>query len=168
MSLDIMAISLTQGLFALVDGNDYEELTKHKWHANKSGNTYYAARRIGKWPNQKTILMHRVILNTPKGMDTDHQNHYGLDNRKINLRPCTHSQNLANGRKEQCYLGKSTTSLFKGVHWNKNAQKWSAQITCNSKKSFLGYFNDEIEAAKAYDKKAKNLFREFAKLNFGD
>ena len=162
MVLDIMAIPLSQGLFALVDGEDYEELSKHKWCANKIGKTFYAVRAAGKYPNQRIIYMHRQILNAQTGDETDHHGSYGLDNRKQNIRLCTHAQNLHNQRPQ-----KNKTSKFKGVSWHKKAKKWKAQIKKGGRYMYLGCFDNEIEAAKTYDRKAKELFGKFALLNFG-
>jgi hypothetical protein len=82
-------IPLTQGKFAIVDAEDYERLSKYKWHVDKGDSTYYAARGIV----GKNFRMHREILNAPEGLVVDHRNHNGLDNRKKNLRLCTRSQN---------------------------------------------------------------------------
>ncbi|MGD9109346.1 MAG: hypothetical protein PVG93_00265, partial [Phycisphaerales bacterium] len=71
-------IPLTQGYFAIVDADDYERLSQYKWHVNKRGNTFYACRN----EKDKTIFMHREILNASDGMECDHINHNGLDNRK--------------------------------------------------------------------------------------
>jgi len=148
-----MAIPLTQGLYALVDGEDYLSLIQHKWHAQKDGNTYYAVRYRG-------IKMHREILRLSTGVQADHRNSNGLDNRKCNLRICTNSENNAN-RRIQCH-----SSRFKGVTWIKRDKKWQSQIGFNGKLIYLGRFDDEIKAAEAYDKAAKRLFGEFAKTNF--
>lgn len=153
-------ILLTQGKVALVDDEDYEWLNQWKWYAIKRGNIFYAARYIGKWPKQRTILMHREILNVPKGAEIDHINCKGLNNRKSNLRICTHQQNTQNQRKP-----KYKSSKYKGVHWSRIAKKWAATIRHNNKGIHLGYFVNQIEAAKTYNKKAKALFGEFARLN---
>lgn len=158
MKLSIMAIPLTQGLFALVDGEDYEQLSKHKWYAKKNRNTFYAVRMIYK--PKKTILMHRVIMNAQPREEIDHRTRYGLDNRKTNLRFCTHAQNLQNQQSQ------NGTSKYKGVCWHNRDKKWHTQIKHNGKNIHIGYFNNEIEAAKAYDRKAKELFGDFAYLNF--
>ena len=76
-----MAIPLTRGFYTLVDGDDYEELSKHKWFAQKGRYTYYAERTVGKRPNRRAVLMHRVILGLLKGIQADHRNGCGLDNR---------------------------------------------------------------------------------------
>lgn len=165
MILDIMAIPLSRGLLALVDGEDHEWLNQWKWWALKVKNKYYAVRT--QWLKVEkryiTILMHRQIMNTPKGMETDHISRCCLDNRKSNLRVCTSSENHRNT------TGKvNKTSTYKGVCWNKKHKQWCANITHNKKTYYLGHFSNEAKAAKAYDKKAKELFGEFACLNFGE
>ena len=92
-------------------------------------------------------------------MEIDHINGNGLDYRKCNLRVCTHQQNLQNQRIQK------GVSKFKGVCWHKASQKWMAKIKHNYKTIYLGVFNNEIDAAKSYNKKAKELFGEFARLN---
>jgi hypothetical protein len=158
-------IPLTQGKYAIVDPEDFERLSKHKWHAFKSKNTFYAERavRVGKVRKQVVIKMHREILKVPDGLLVDHKNHNGLDNRKANLRPATRAENSRNRRK---FRKRKCRSRFKGVSWNKDRKKWSARILFNRDMKFIGYFDDEIEAAKAYDEAAKKYHREFAVLNF--
>lgn len=144
----------------MVDNEDFNWLSKHKWHAIKAHNTFYAARHFGKRPNRKRIWMHREILNVPKGKQTDHINHHGWDNRKVNLRICTRSQNHQNEKPQ-----KGKTSNYKGVFLQKHNQKWQAQIKINAQPVHLGFFVNERDAAKAYNDKAKELFGEFAHLN---
>lgn len=107
--------------------------------------------------------MHREILKVPDGMFVDHINHNGLDDRKANLRPATSAENNRNRRKS---TKRKYHSRFKGVSWNKDQKKWSARILFNHNKKFIGYFEDETEAAKAYDEAAKLYHKEFAVLNF--
>ena len=103
--------------------------------------------------------MHREIINAPAGMQIDHINGNGLDNRKANLRLCNNAQNQQNRRKRS-----RATSLFKGVGWHDN--RWRARITVNGKQIEIGRFKSEFLAAEAYDQKAIELFSEFANLNF--
>jgi hypothetical protein len=155
-------IPLTQGKYAIVDPEDFERSNKHKWCAVKSTNTFYANRnkRVGK--KYITIGMHREVIHPPGHLFVDHINHNGLDNRKANLRPATCSQNNYN----RIHFGKSQSSKYKGVRWNKQRKKWIVLIKYNCKRKFLGYFKDEIHAAKAYDEAAKKYHKEFASLNF--
>ena len=107
--------------------------------------------------------MHQIVLNCPAGLLPDHRNRNKLDNRRNNLRPATCLQNSANQS-----LRKDNRSGFKGVTWNKQQSRWKAQIRDAGKRLFLGYFHDAAEAARAYDQKARELFGEFAFLNFTD
>jgi len=156
-------IPLTQGKYAIVDPDDYERLSKHKWHAIKSKNTFYAIRRIhlskNKW---KHIKMHREILDPPDHLYVDHINHKGFDNRKANLRTATHRQNSYN----RIHFRKNPSSKYKGVSWKKRTKKWNVQICHNGERKTIGCFDDEIQAAKAYDRAAKLYHKEFAVLNF--
>lgn len=157
-------IPLTQGKVALVDNADYDWLNQHKWHANEdcSGN-FYAARNLplgnGKYYH---IRMHRQILGLKRGdkREIDHKNHKTLDNRRINIRICTHQQNLMNHK-----LHSNTSSKYKGVYWDKQHKKWRARIYIKGKRKHLGRFEDEKQAALAYNEAAKKYYGEFAFLN---
>ncbi len=155
-------IKLTQGRTTVVDDADYAELMKHKWYANQRHGIWYAYTNIRTGNKRITISMHRFLLNPPKNMQIDHKNHNGLDNRRCNIRICTHAQNIQNQRRKRG----SKTSKYKGVFWNKKESYWYVQIKQNGKKLNLGSFHNEIDAAKTYDKKAKELFGEFANTNF--
>jgi len=150
-------IKLSRGLFAKVDEEDFEYLNQFKWHALKGNTTFYAQRDICK---NKSVLMHREIMKTPKGKVTDHINHNGLDNRKKNLRICTAQENSCNRR-----LQKNASSKYKCVIQHCITQKWRAYIRYKKQSIYLGVFNSEKEAALAYNKAAKELFGKFAFLN---
>lgn len=150
-------IKLTQGQVAIIDDEDYELISQYKWYAHRCGHTFYA--RTNKTKKEK-LSMHSLILAAQKGQEIDHINHNGLDNRRENLRFCTKQHNNANQIKTR------GTSRFKGVYWNKTKKKWQAGIEFNSKGFYLGRFCSEEEAARAYDKKALELYGEFACLNF--
>jgi len=158
MQTGARAIPLNQGRYTIVDADDYEELSRYNWCAVKEGRTWYAYTLT---IDCKPLPMHRVITNAPKGLVVDHKNHNGLNNRKPNLRLCTQRQNQRNRRPKR-----GSSSQYKGVSWHKEKKKFRAAIFYNGKNIHLGYFKDEVEAAKAYDKKAKELFGEFAYLNF--
>ena len=154
-------IPLTQGKVALVDDGDFEWLSKFKWHALKRGNVFYAGRSSPRDNGKKRmIIMHREILGLKPGdPGVDHRDGNGLNNRRENLRRATKSQNAMNQQKTR------GTSRFKGVRWHKDCKKWTAEIKFDGKKKHLGLFNTEEEAAKAYNRKAEELFGEYANLN---
>lgn len=141
----------------LVDDEDFEYLNQFNWYVMKHGNTFYAARCVPFNGKQIINMMHGTLLNS-KGID--HVDLNGLNNQKSNLRFCTQSQNNMNRGKK-----KNAASKYKGVYFDKNARKWRADIRINSKPIYLGLFDSEIKAAKAYNRKAKELFKEFANLN---
>jgi len=150
-------IRLSQGMCALVDDADYDGIVKWKWFAARRGRRVYAARNILLPSGCRTVVyMHREILRPPPGMDTDHINRDPLDNRRVNLRACTRSQNMANQR-----AGRGA-SRFKGVCWDKNSGKWLASIMRHRKHHYLGRFEREVDAARAYTKAARAMFGEFA------
>lgn len=153
-------IPLTQGKYAIVDDDDYEELKQYKWYAHKKSGKYYAARNIKQNDQFKKVFMHRVIMGVLPNIHIDHINGNGLDNRKCNLRICDASQNAANQKPQ---VNKS--SKYKGVRWYSPLKKWRAQIWHNNKSIHLGYYQDEAKAAQAYNKKAAELFGKFARLN---
>lgn len=147
-------IPLTQNKVAIVSDRDFEFISKFTWH-NVNG-------RARTTINKKLILMHRLIMGLKHGDErqVDHINGNPLDNRRHNLRICTRSQNLGNSKKQ-----KNATSKYKGVTWSKRSRKWRANIVMNGFQQCLGYFNNENEAADAYDFAAIQHFGEFAKLN---
>jgi len=157
-------IPLTQGKYAIVDPEDFERLNKHKWFAVKSSNTFYAGRTIKAGKKFISVRMHREIIHPPGHLLVDHINHNGLDNRKANLRPATCAQNTYNRRQ----FRKDKTSKYTGVSWRKHKKKWVVIICYKRKNIIVGYFKDEKQAAKAYDKAAKKYHGEFASLNFPD
>ncbi len=108
--------------------------------------------------------MHRFILGLCDGQRCDHKDNNGLNNQRSNLRIATAGQNQHNSGCRK-YKG-MRSSRFKGVHWAKNARKWLAQITANRKHYHLGLFENEEDAARAYDRKALELHGDFAKTNF--
>jgi hypothetical protein len=150
-------IRLTQGQVALVDDEDFEWLNQWKWYAHFDGQRWYARRREG----SIGITMHRVILELQfkDGIQVDHINHNGLDNRRRNLRVCTPAQNQHNCRK----LDSRCPSRHKGVTCYKG--RWMARIVKDYKTYHLGRFDTEKEAAQAYNTKALEFYGEWAYLN---
>jgi hypothetical protein len=150
-------IPLTRGKFAIVDAADYYRLIQFQWYAKYSGKTFYATRNHA----GKSVKMHREIMDCPGHLLVDHIDHDGLNNRRSNLRLCTSSQNLCN-----TVSTRGSSSKYKGVCWHKREKQWVASIQFNKKTYYLGDFDSEIDAARAYDEKAKVLHGQFACLNF--
>jgi hypothetical protein len=152
---------------ALVDAEDYNRVVtaisnRAKWYAHSPPTTkkYYAMN------GNRDLSIHRVVMNAPKGMDVDHINGDPLDNRKENLRICTRSQNSQNKQ-----VRTDSASGHKGVYERKGGKlkkRFQAYIWHPEKKARyrLGYYATAEEAATAYDRKALELFGEFALLNF--
>ena len=152
-------IPLTRGLFAVIDDEDFEEVSKLTWQAYKTRQYIYAYNARTK-PNGGGVYLHRLLTGVKKGEMVDHINHDTLDCRRVNLRICTNKQNQANQKPK--VGGKSK---YKGVY--PSCKKWIATIRDikNSNKLRLGRFETELEAAIAYDKKAFEMYGEFAYSN---
>ncbi len=155
-------ISLTRGLFAVVDGCDYELLSEHKWYALNSKWGFRAARSCRIGGKKRCVLMGRQILGLRYGdkLQADHINHNTLDDRRCNLRTCTNQENSYNRR---CH--KNSSSKYKGVSWYGAYEKWMGYIRSGGKNVFLGYFLAEDDAARAYNSTAQRLHGEHAHLN---
>src|ERR1035437_2667576 len=153
-------INLTQGFKTQVDDLDYHWLNQWKWRVALTQWGNYAV-RTDYSNGKKNISMHRVILGlTNPKVQGEHRDRNGLNNQRSNLRPANNQQNSIN------QVGCNKTSKYKGVFFDKERNKFAAQIKVNYKSTFIGLFISEIDAAIAYDKRAKELFGEFAYLNF--
>jgi hypothetical protein len=145
------------GQVALVDDEDFEQLSKFKWRAQKSTNTFYAVREF----QQASVYMHRWILGiTNPKIQGHHQDGNGCNNQRSNLLTATRTQNYTAFRT----LKENKTSSFRGVDWHRG--KWRVRICVSKKRICIGYFHNEIDAAKAYDAAAIKYFGEFSAPNF--
>ncbi len=150
----VRRIAVGHGLFATVDAADYKKLSKYTWYLYRHGRTIYAACRT----KGKVVYMHRMIMRPRKGYVVDHIDGNGLNNRRCNLRVCTPAQNRANVRP------RNGSSRFVGVY--RRGNKWEGSIGYRGRHFYLGLFDDEVEAAKARDRKAYELHGPYAYLNF--
>lgn len=154
-------IKLTKGKRAIVDDEDFEKVNQFKWQTKIHKDTSYASRcDYGGGAYKVEIKMHRFIINAPKEKFVDHINGNGLDNRKENLRLCTHAENQRNAK-----IRSDNKSGYKGVGWNKQKNKWETRVRLNGRPKIVGFFSDPVDAAKAYDAKAKEIYGDFARLN---
>lgn len=146
-----------------VDDEIYDYLSQFVWYTRKDRKTKYAIRFDTINGKKTSIQMHRDIMKLTDTRLIDHIDGNRLNNQKDNLRICNNSENHMNRGKQR-----NNTSGYKGVTWHKKDKKWQAQIIKERKCYYLGSFVDPEDAARAYDKKAKELHGQFAKLNFSE
>jgi len=155
--------------YTLVDIADLGRVSERSWQRSNKGeghdNTDYAKTDFTCEENggeRGTIPLHRFITKCPPDKEVDHINGDGLDNRRINLRICSHAENHRNLAKR---APETASSPFKGVCWDAERGKWMAKILADGHTKFLGRFDSGGEAAVAYDIEAEKIFGEFARLN---
>lgn len=153
-------LKLSQGKYTIVDDADFEWLNQWKWYASKQGKAFYAVRHdIERDGKCLRIPMHRLIMNTPKGMVTDHIDGNTLDNRRVNLRACTNKENVRN----RVSLDKRNKSGVTGVSFKKSNGKWVGNIMVDKKQIHLGLFENIEKAIEARREAEIKYFGAFAK-----
>lgn len=155
--METISIPLVNGKgYTLIDAEDLHLVAGKSWYryTGRRTKTYYAHAHTDR---NHYISMHKLISGFPR---VDHENGHGWDNRKLNLRDATSSQNAANSG------SRGGSSQFKGVSWDKVNKRWLVQIKVNRNARNLGRFHDEVEAAQAYDAAAREAWGPFARLNF--
>lgn len=167
---DIFIVPLSNSdRVCLIDSEDSEKVNQYTWHVDfdkkkpkRIRTNIWNRKRITSglgFKYNKALSLHRFIC--PDLKKIDHKNQNIFDNRKINLREATQSQNLANRKANSNKI----YSKHKGVYYHSRDKTWDSIIVCNSKRIFIGRFKTELEATKAYNEKATLLFGEFASLN---
>lgn len=155
-------IPLPGGWTAVIDEEDIAAISKYRWSATDGGGQYpYVTRSASRKGIRKHIKLHRVLINAPAGLEVDHINGNSLDNRKVNLRICSHAQNLMNIHNKSM----RGVSGYKGVARVTRSAKWRAYIKPNNKQKHLGIFSTPEAAARAYNVAAREYFGEYAQLN---
>jgi hypothetical protein len=155
-------IKLTRGQYAIVDPEDFERLNQLEWHCTHRGYAKRAVPDKSAKGRQRLVWMHRELCPVPEGMFVDHINRNRLDNRKANLRPATHRQNVWNRTLNRKLGG----TFYRGIRWDKSRKKWRVRLRVDGHLKSFGFYSDEVEAAKAYDRVARQHRGEFASLNF--
>lgn len=140
----------------LVDDVDLDRVSAAgRWSIAVRRHTSYAEHRF----DGRLVMLHRWLLDAPKGVPVDHVNGNGLDNRRANLRLCTYSENGGNSQ-----IHARNTSGFKGVCWNAREGKWMAYIGGRRTRKYLGYFQTAEAASAAYRRASGEFFGEFANV----
>lgn len=156
-------IPLSQGRVTKVDSSDFKWASQFNWYVwipSDAPQLTYAVRKI-RLPsgNYSKRLLHRELLDAPRGVEVDHWDRDGLNNRRKNLRLCSTSQNQGNSRQHF----DAGTSKFKGVTWHKGSGKWQASIQVQKKRHYLGWFSDEGKAGAAYALASEKYFGAFSR-----
>ena len=153
-------IPLTKGKIALVDDEDYEEVSAYNWYAHYcpfGGGTWYAYYGGTSHGERIRLKMHRMIMNAPDDTLIDHVDHDGLNNQKSNLRLCSKTENGQNRK------GPTITNPtgYRGVSVRQHTKRFMARICVNGKSIYLGYYNTPSEAHSAFEEAARKYFGDF-------
>lgn len=148
----VYKIPLLRGGYTLVDKEDYDKYSKYVWYKNAQGRVVSVLKGKARPP----VRLHRVIMNAPKGYEVDHINHNPLDNRRENLRICTHSQNMKN-LKLRC----DNSTGYRGVSPYGKSGKFRCTITCDGKTYYFNSFDTPEEAYERYKEMSKKLHGEY-------
>lgn len=160
---DSVGILMSSGLVTWVDRSDFDLVSGHHWWSSRGAGSQvtYAVAKNPSASGPAHIRLHRVVLSALPGQLVDHIDFDGLNNRRSNLRVCGHVENTRHQRRITGQSG------FRGVHWDRHRNRYRIGVTINGRmRKFGGTFTCPIEAAKAFDRYAREHYGEFAMLNF--
>ena len=152
-------VYFTDGSSFLIDSEDLPAVSRYTWFRGKRGYPIAHTSRRSANPH-KTFPLHRFLMNPQEGYDVDHISGDKMDNRRSNLRICTHQENMFN----QALRSNNTTGFY-GVSKNKKTGNFEAYLHIDGKKKYLGTFMSAAKAAEKRDEAAKHYFGEYARLN---
>ena len=157
---NIAYVPLTKGHEAIIDAADVHLVKGWNWCALVTTWTVYAHRCGGPKGKQKSYYMHRILMGDPKGLEVDHIDGNGINNRRSNLREATKAQNRHNQR-----VSIANSSGYKGVSWHKSCDKWHARIKRDGKSQHLGLFKTAEAAHAAYCRASAEIDCIFGRLS---
>lgn len=156
---NVAYIALTRGYETVIDAEDLPHVADFNWSSQPSGKTVYACRGTRSSDGKSLgVRMHRVLIGAPDGMEVDHIDGDGLNNRKANLRLATHAENCMNRR-----VPVTNSSGLKGVSWHKGQRQWVAKIKVSGITVHIGSFNCPEQAHRAYCEAAARIHGKFAR-----
>lgn len=155
---DVAIVPLTKGLHAVIDAKDARFIEGFNWQAAVSGRSVYAQRHVRENGKRNAVLMHRVLADAPGGLEVDHIDSDGLNNRSGNLRVVTKAQNQQNARAKV-----TNTAGFKGVTLHKMTGRWQAKICANGIYHHLGLHKTPELAHAAYVAASATYHGEFGR-----
>jgi len=159
---EMRSINISRGATTIVDDEDFDLLNSYNWSSIPKDNTDYVVRKGRRRTCEpRTVQMHRQIMGYPVGVQIDHINGNGLDNRKSNLRIASVQTNSFNRAKPRVLC----TSRYKGVLQRKGKVIWESRVKYNDKAIHLGSFTSEEDAAAAYNYGALLMYGEYARFN---
>jgi hypothetical protein len=157
LSGDLAYVPLTRGYEAVIDAADAPLVSAHNWYAlHTPSGKIYAARTVKVDGRYRAVLMHRLIVDAADDVEVDHHDVDGLNNRRANLRECTHQQNMANQ-----VVKRGHRVGLKGVTADKG--RFRAKIQVGAQRVELGHFDDAEEAGEAYRAAARKIHGKFAR-----
>ena len=150
---DHMRCTMKNGASFIFDIKDMDIVKNHSWSISRG--------HVRTCVDGRSVYLHQILLDTTCDTEIDHINGDKMDNRRCNLRFATHAQNNQNKG-----LRRDSTTGYKGVCFDKRSGKYIAYINANGKRTYLGYFDDKLSAAYAYDAAALQMHGDYARPNF--